>query len=163
MMGSETANETIEPNVATQWFEDEANQKINVPEFEQLCSELHKQNLYVKDFAKQLEAAEAVLKKMKNKIMAYLDEFGKEKYNSNEGLIFIVNKFSVQVPKDPIAKQQFLDWLKERGIFDQTITVHSATLNSLYNNCLEESGNPDFEIPGIGKGTHYKTLTIRGK
>jgi len=137
--------------------------EITVPEFEKLCSKMYAQHRKVKDISEELELETAELSAMKTQVMAYMEDFDKEKYSSNEGTISVQNKFSVTVPKDEEKKQQFFAWLKTKGIFDGTITVHSATLNSLYNSMLQESGDPDFEIPGIGKGTHYKILSIRSK
>lgn len=140
-----------------------ANQEISVPAFEKLISELYAQNRKVKTMQEAVDAETAILTQLKNKVMSYLEEYEKDKYSSNEGTISVQNKFSVQVPKDPENKGRFFEWLRAKGIFDSTITVHSATLNSLYNSMLEESGDPDFEIPGVGKGTHYKILSIRSK
>lgn len=158
---TETATEAVK-NGTPSWGEDDATQ-ISVPAFEKLCSELYTQNRKVKEMQKEVDAETETLTALKTKVMAYLEEFEKDKYSSNEGTITVQNKFSVQVPKDEEKKQTFFNWLKEKGIFDGTITVHSATLNSLYNSMLEESGNPDFEIPGVGRGTHYKILSIRNK
>ncbi len=145
------------------WFDDEDLTPIDVPEFEKLCSQMYHQHRKIKEMEECVKDHNSILNKMKAKVMAYMEDFAKNKYSSNEGTISIQDKFSVQVPKDEEKKQQFFDWLKEKGIFDGTITVHSATLNSLYNSMLEESGDPDFEIPGVGKGTHYKILSIRSK
>lgn len=140
-----------------------ANEPITVPAFEALCAELYAQNRKVKTMQEAVDEESKILNQLKTKVMNYMEEYEKEKYSSNEGTLSIQNKFSVQVPKDPENKTRFFEWLRTKGIFDTTITVHSATLNSLYNSMLEESGDPDFEIPGIGKGTHYKILSVRSK
>lgn len=137
--------------------------EISVPAFETLISELYAQNRKIKAMQETIDAETETLNGLKKKVLEYMEEFGKDKYSSNMGTISVQNKFSVQVPKDAEQKQKFFDWLKEKGIFDGTITVHSATLNSLYNSMLEESGDPDFEIPGVGRGTYYKILSIRNK
>lgn len=147
------------------WAEDgiDKPEPITVPEFEKLISELYAQNRKIKSMQEAIDDETKTLTMLKSKVMAYLEEYEKEKYSSNEGTLSVQNKFSVQVPKDPESKGRFFEWLRAKGIFDATITVHSATLNSLYNSMLEESGDPDFEIPGVGKGTHYKILSIRSK
>lgn len=154
----------MEVEGAPGWAEDGIDRpEISVPEFEQLCATLYAQNRKVKEMQAAVDSETTTLTKLKAKVMAYMEDYEKEKYSSNEGTLSIQNKFSVQVPKDPESKGRFFEWLRAKGIFDATITVHSATLNSLYNSMLEESGDPDFEIPGVGKGTHYKILSVRSK
>lgn len=162
-MMTDTASEAVKNGAAAWGAGEESTAPISVPEFEKVCAELYAQSRKVKGLQATIDTETEMLTKLKARVMAYMEEFEKDKYSSNEGTLTVQNKFSVQVPKDEEKKLQFFNWLKEKGIFDGTITVHSATLNSLYNSMLEESGDPDFEIPGIGKGTHYKILSIRNK
>lgn len=138
-------------------------QELTVSAFEGLIAQMYKQHRKVKAMQDELDTETKVLTDLKNQVLLCMEELDKDKYASDMGTVSVQNKFSVQVPKDEEKKQAFFAWLRDKEIFESTITVHSATLNSLYNSMLQESGDPDFEIPGIGKGTHYKTLSIRSK
>jgi hypothetical protein len=68
------------------------------------------------------------------------------------------------MPSDPDARSQFFGFLKSEGIFEDMITVHSARLNSFYDERFEAAKAAhatDFKIPGIEPGAHYKTISLR--
>jgi hypothetical protein len=149
-------------DVAAQWYEEETNSEITVPEFEDLCEKVFSQNKFCKEIDAHLELEKEILKKMKVKLMALMTEFGKSKYSSNAGTLFKKSEFSVKTPKDPESRELFFAWLKEQGLFDNLISVNSKTLVSLYNSKLEEVG-PEFQMPGITEVTSYESLNIRSK
>lgn len=73
-------------------------------------------------------------------------------------------KSSVKIPKTLEEKQMLFNYLKEINLFDEIITVHSATLNSLYKSLSEqeeEKGNFDFQLPGVEPATSYKSLVLK--
>ena len=154
---------TEQPSVASQWYDETTDSQITVPEFEELCEKTFQQNKLCKELSAQHDEQKEILTKMKQKLMLLMEEFGKSKYSSNAGTIFTKDEFSVKTPKDPESRELFFSWLKDKGLFENIITVNSRTLVSLYNSMLEESKDPDFAIPGITEVTSYKSLTIRQK
>jgi hypothetical protein len=162
MVGGETANELGAVDIATQWFEKELTaSEVSVPEFENLCEQVLKQRTLVKSMQANTDAQDEILKKMKAKLMVLMDQFGKSKYSSNSGTLYTKDEFSVKTPKSPEDREKFFAWLKAQDLFDSMITVNSRSLVSLYNSKLEESGDPDFAIPGITEISSYKSLNIR--
>jgi hypothetical protein len=145
------------------WFEEQELTPVQVDEFEELCAALYAQKAVVDEIKVREKQEASKLTKMKSKILAYLEEFGKSKYTSNHGTVYIQQKMSVKVPQNPEDKIKFLSWLEAKGIKDELVTVHSATLNSLYKEELAASENPDFKIPGIAEPMEYATLGIRSK
>lgn len=78
--------------------------------------------------------------------------------------VSLSSKLVVRVPKDLEAKQKFFEYLRGRGVFEEMVTVHSATLNSFYNAEVEaanEKGVFPFSVPGIEEPTEQVTLSLR--
>ena len=98
-------------------------------------------------------------------IINILDALEMSKYTHPLATISITEKTSVKVPKDEENRKLFFDWLKDEGVFENVITVHSSTLNSMYKERLEQAmskGEADVEIPGLKDISSYQRLSIRG-
>lgn len=73
-------------------------------------------------------------------------------------------EMSVKNPQTPEDKEAFFLYLKEQGLFENMISVHSRTLNSMYKSASEDAlrrGELEFRIPGIEAPTVFKKLVIR--
>lgn len=137
--------------------------QLDLGAFEVLVAEMYDQRVIVKAVEEELEKEKSKLEELKHKVLVLLENAGKSNYKSERGTVSIVNKFSVETPKALEDKRNFFKWLHEKGIFEEYTTVNSAKLNSLYNEQLELSNDPNFKIPGIGEAKHYKQLSIRSK
>lgn len=90
---------------------------------------------------------------------ADLDEF-----RTKFGSVKLVEKKSFKVPKDDVSKSAFMNYLRERGVFDDLVTVNSQSLNAWANEEIEAriiEGNFNFEIPGLESPTPYTKVQIR--
>ena len=153
---------SMEPQ-AQNWFdEDTALDDSTVQNFEEMCGELFHQRSTVKALEDRVSDEKKILEKMKSKILGYLDQFGKDKYQSEYGTVSRTKKFSVKVPKDEASKEKLFGWLKEKGIDMHYMTVNSISLNSLYKKELDAMG-VDFEMPGVEEPTYYELLNVRSK
>lgn len=86
--------------------------------------------------------------------------------NAHGYTFYINSSMSVTTPKSYEDKQALFNFLKERGIFDDYISVNSKSLNSLYNKLAEEAlenGIIEFSMPGIEEPKEVKTLRLRAK
>ncbi len=74
-------------------------------------------------------------------------------------------KASVATPKTEEQKKELWSYLEEKGLAWQIFGVNSQTLQSTYKNlaaqALEENGQLEFELPGVGKPTIYTTLKVK--
>lgn len=136
---------------------------ITVSALDTFCRDIAQQNVKVKAAKEAYDAEKKVLEEMKLKGLAHLEALDRENYKSEYCTIYTKNNFSVKVPSNPYDRDKFFTWMKEKGIFEEKITVHSKTLVSMYNSFVEESGDPDFQIPGITEIKSYETLSIRSK
>lgn len=95
---------------------------------------------------------------------AMLQAAGIDRFEYGGRVIYLRTRTSVQVPKSSEDREAFFDYLKERGVFEQMITVHSNTLNSFYQGEYEQAvaeGNLSFKIPGIGDHNERFTLEVK--
>lgn len=140
---------------------------MNTPalsDFAALCRDIWEQRIKVDEMASALKIETSQLEKMKAKVLAYMEESGLEKQHvPGFGSLSMQNMFSVKVPAGD-RKAEFFEFLKEKGIFEDLATVHSATLNSWYSQEMAaaiEDGNYDFKVPGIEEPKIVKRLGMR--
>lgn len=79
-------------------------------------------------------------------------------------LFFKELKSSVTTPKTPEDKKELFDFLQEKGIFLEMVSINSMTLNSLYKSLADEAakeGVLDFKMPGVPEPTTYTNLKLR--
>jgi len=115
---------------------------------------------------KILEESNARLRELEAKFIFILQENGLERYSiPGYGTAYLSERLSYKVPKEPEARESFFRLLKERGVFEDMITVYSQTLNSWARKEKEVMGEEceiqDFEIPGLGKPTVSTILGVR--
>lgn len=112
------------------------------------------------------ELASSAFTKAANELLNMLEAAEMDSFTAHGFLFFTKEQASVKVPKDPEARDALFAFLKEKGIFDEVITVNSRTLNSLYNSLADEAlttGNIDFRMPGVSEPTPFKTLQLKKK
>lgn len=79
-------------------------------------------------------------------------------------LFYTERKTSVTTPKTMEDKQLLFQFLRERGVFDELVSVNSQTLNSFYKDCAEQAlkeGVLEFIMPGVGRPNEYVSLKLR--
>lgn len=123
----------------------------------------------IKDRMTELEAELKQLQKEKQVLMDKIKNVLKENdlpnFRNSRGLATIRRDWRCSVPKEPEKKKEFFDYLKEKGWFDEWITVHSQTLNAEYKKLYEAAAKEGeiFEIPGVGEPHIVETVTLRKK
>lgn len=135
---------------------------ITFDEVEYLAVKVQEARAKVAEIGKTKKEAEDELDRIENKVIEILEKLDKTSYQSKVGRVGITARTSVKLPATPEDKQKFFDYLREKGLFENMITVHSATLNSYYKaefNSAMEKGE-DFDIPGIGEPQLSKSLSF---
>lgn len=111
--------------------------------------------------AKKLVTQE--LEANENEMLRLLQENDLPNFRSAFGLASISFRTSVKTPKTSAQKEAFYEFLKTLGVYEQMITVNSATLNSFYKEQLElarERGDDDFTVPGLDEVTISPILSF---
>lgn len=143
----------------------EEPKSVDLVAFEAMCRGLWEEKDKHDELELQAKLQGKKVDELKAKILVIMNDAKIEKFAvSGRGTVFTVDRFSVSVPKDGEGRQAFFEYLKERGIFDELITVNSQTLNAFYKRCLEEAmekGDVDFKVPGIEEPKHYCTIGLR--
>lgn len=118
--------------------------------------------------AKSKELTER-LEAIKQTIIAHLQENELDSFESTECKIYLSNKSSVKVPRDPEKKKLLFDFIRSKygpNVLMNMVTVNSMSFNSFYNEeekHMLESGQIEFSMPGVDQPATYTTLNIRKK
>jgi len=103
------------------------------------------------------------LTKLKTECVEHLDAHGLRRFDGDSHMVYITEKRSLKI-EDKFA---FYEWLKDRDIFEQVVTVSSAKLPSIYDEELElakENGDLGFikdGIPGLSEPSVFKSITFK--
>lgn len=138
--------------------------QITVAELESQCESVATQRLVVDQISAKKKEADKVLEDLELRVMETLKALDKKSYASKAGNFIISHKLSVKIPQTDAERAAFFQYLKDRGMFETMIGVHSAKLNSFYKEEFEaakQRGDEDFEIPGILPPTLVETLSVR--
>ena len=141
----------------------EGKDLMDLKKFNALIDDAYEQKEIVAKRKLDFEKEKKALAAFQEKILFILQENDMEKYASKHGTVFRVKRESVRVPKGPEEKAEFFAWLKNKGIYDELVTVNSVTLNALYKQESEVANDPDFKIPGIGESTVTFRLGMRAE
>lgn len=119
----------------------------------------------------QIEAQEATTKQLKDRfailsaeVLKTLELAEVDSIKAHGFTFYKETKSSVTTPKTNEEKQQLFEFLQNRGIFLDTVSVNSMTLNALYKSLAEDAakeGILDYRMPGVGEPTTYTTLKLR--
>lgn len=131
---------------------------------------LGKEIVSLKDKIERMEAdltaENKALAKLHEKAQHYLKELGRDNYKTPFGTIYRAEKWQYKLPQTDSDWDNFFDWLRERGIYDQYVTVNAASMSSLCEaerKALEQQGE-FFNVPGIEAPKLFETCRfVRSK
>lgn len=114
--------------------------------------------------AVDIKIKEDELNELKVILQRYLENAGLDSLKAHGLNFYLETKVSVKTPKTDEQKRELFQFLMDEGIFYEMASVHSASLNSLYQDYAEralEEGNLDFRLPGVDEPTPYTQIKIR--
>lgn len=114
----------------------------------------------------ELEGIQSRIDEVERQLIETLDAAGMERFDGDDCTVYLQEKSSVKVPKDPDSKREFLYYLKHRGddLFESMVTVNAQTLNAWYREqeqLAAEMGELEFNVPGLGEPSRYQQLSVR--
>jgi hypothetical protein len=133
---------------------------MDIKDLDKLCEAYAEARAETARIAEEKKKAQATEDDLERTLLNTLEALEKKDYSSPSGKIYVSHKSSVKVPQG-LEREAFFEYLKDRGIFENMITVNSATLNSWYK---EETSNLEtgvLLIPGLGIPTIIPTLNFR--
>lgn len=120
---------------------------------------------------KEIEAAEKhskdlgeKLQSVQNQIMEVMKTQNISSMKHSACTVILNTRFSVKNPATPEDKQEFYNYLKDKKIFEEMVSVNSARLNAWYKDEIEAAkiaGDFDFRIPGLSEPTAFEYVTFR--
>jgi hypothetical protein len=135
--------------------------------FQELCRSLYET---WEKYEKQKQIATDIFhayEELEAEVLQKMEDDGLEKFHvPGCGTVGIMNKFTVSLPKEPGKREAFFEFLKQKKVFNDLITVNHNTLNSFYKaemNAAIEQGAVDFQVPGLDEPKHSKSLVLRSK
>lgn len=142
---------------------------VTVEQVEELAKKIKDKRAEKEEKAEILSKCNQELDELEQKAVLMLKEIGKSSYKGEHGTLTKVVKWQVKQPETEEDREKFFGWLKEKGIYEQVISVNSQKLLSLYLqewDAVKQSDPMDalnFRIPGIKEATSYETLSFRKK
>ena len=112
------------------------------------------------------KANNALLESFNIQLSTLLEEKGLEKFSTKAGTFQYGMKTTYLVPKEENQKQEFFDYLKQRGVFESLISVNSRTLQAWAKSEEEvftQNAEYDKTIPGIVYGEPVRTYKFIAK
>lgn len=154
-----------------QELENEATgQSVTTEQLDQVVAEFREiEEEYQEIDAKKKEAYKR-REEAKQKVLDTMQKAGKSKYYvEGLGTVYEINKYLVQTPKTLEDKEKFFAYLKENygdTFLMDKLGVHSATLNKIYNEALNEAKEngediSTFHIPGLDSPNVYTNIGFR--
>jgi len=139
---------------------------METKELDKLVEEMFAARTAYQEADKVKKALGEEMDRLEEKVIDALVSLDKTNWDTDSCKVVINHRTSVLVPKTPEDKTKFYSYLKDKGMFDDMITVNSNTLNAFYKEQLNqalEAGDVNFRIPGIGEAAIVKNLQVRKK
>lgn len=140
--------------------------EITVAKLQDLCQRF---KVY-KDEKKALEdkASEmsAEIQKLETKILEYLKENGMDSFRGDFGLISLKINRSVRQPETHEDKIALFNYLRDKNVFEEMVTVNSRTLSSWAISEIEakeREGCYGWAPPGLKQPSEHMSLSLRKK
>lgn len=139
---------------------------MELAEVKELTQDLWQLRETKEDVKKDLESLQRRIDEIEGKLISILDAADMDRFDGDDCTVYLQEKTSVRIPKDPEAKREFFDYLKHRGedLFSSMVTVNSQTLNAWYREQEQlalERGELELRIPGLGEPSRYQQLSVR--
>lgn len=137
---------------------------ISIPEFTSLIEQAYILKRQVDALESQKEKTQEQLNNVNHKILDVLSKTNQTSFKTVHGTVVRNKRFSVRHPSDPAKKDAFFNYLQERGIFKNMVSVNSQTLSSWYRQELDaavERGEVEFSVPGLDTPTYVEYITLR--
>ncbi len=150
--------------VTNEFFEEKEMDQTTLADFEGLCNAAFNKREEIDELKKGVKVQEEALEQLERKIATVLEAHERQSFQSSRGTVYFHETTSFKLPEGQDNKALFFQHLKEKGIFEDMVSVHSKTLNTYCKKELEaalEDGNVTFKIPGISEPVTIKDVRFR--
>ena len=150
------------------WGEDEAAppSELTIKELNDICESMYRLKAEIADLEAKASEKNDAYKELEAKVLATLEAHNLSNFDSASGKIIRQGRLSVKQPADPEAKKKFFDYLREKGIFEEMVSVNSKTLTAYVKKEIENAeaeGKIGFVPPGLETPSRHYYLALRKK
>jgi len=145
------------------FFDDEAPSEVTLEQMNQLTEHIVKLRAEKEQLDAQVSLTNEAIKKAENQFIQYLKEAGMKNFKNEQGNFSITKRITVNQPAD---RDAFINYLKEKGEFEEMVTFNSNKLKSYVMAEIEEKareGEVGWLPPGITKPSEFETISFRKK
>lgn len=146
------------------WAEEKPIEAVSLQAFEELCRKTTEQDKVVDKLKAELKLEQEKADDLYAEIQKILAAHNKDNYKSAVGTFYRYSRWNWKIPSSLEAKTKFFDFLKQKGIFLELVSVNSNTLNSFCKaeyEAAKEAGNVDFKVPGLEAPTAMEKIGFR--
>jgi len=137
---------------------------VTVEDLDKLVQQWIKLDDELQEIAERSKAKGKEIMSLKGRISTHLVELGRKEFDSPLGKVAIKQRWSRTLPKSPEDRHAFFEWCKEKGIFENVITVHSGTYNATVaaeERAAEARGEGmTFSVPGVPAATLFEDVKL---
>lgn len=142
------------------WFdEDVAVDQTTLAEFDQFVKDYLEVRAAADQLEEQLAEKNKIMRKMQEKLIAYLDAQGKTSHVTPLGTMTAVEKTQWKAPEGP-ERERVIEYLKSHDQFDAVMAFNANKFHGWYKS--EKENNPGFDLPGVEQ-TSIRYIQFRGK
>jgi len=139
---------------------------ITVDEMNELAKSIREQEEKYEAAKKEATAQFNALEKLENLMGKALLDLGQDKFQTPYGTMVLTKRTSFKVPKLEEDRAIFFEKLKEMGVYEDMITVNSATMNGFLKDEYKaaEARGEDmvvYRFPGVEPPTVSVTASLR--
>lgn len=124
---------------------------MEVKQVDEMVEKLRVATQKRKEIERDLSEVKLEIGLLQGQLKSILEDEGRDSYKCPSGTFSYKYVPTFRVPSDEANREVFFQHLKDEGLFDSMITVHSATINSYGLQCKEDKGE-EYTIPGIDQG-----------
>lgn len=143
----------------------EITSEITISEMDNAVDSLSELKKQVSFLQGEIDAKNYQIREIEEKLMSYLEYFGKDKYVAKNCTIDIREHTSVRIPATEEQKEEFFNYLRSQSedLYRRMATVNSRSLNSYYKQELDIARDEgrELSIPGLDPHKIYKKIYIR--
>lgn len=129
--------------------------EITVKQLQEKVDEWHLKRKQIDEIKDVLEEKNKELNKLQFELFEMMEALEIHKFEGTLGKVQVFEIPYVNMPQDD-KKQEFFNFLKDQGEFEDMATVHHGKLNSWFKSKLEE--DPLFVAPGLDEPKIRKEL-----
>jgi hypothetical protein len=138
---------------------------VTVKDLDSICEQIVKLEQEKEAIEETLMAKNKEIMTMYGRATAFLAETGRDEYETPIGKLKIERKWRVNLPEEGEPRTALFNHLRERGIADAYLTIHSGRFNALYMAdwaaAKDQGLGMEFTMPGVQAPTLFETTKFK--